>query len=137
MKLVTFSFDDGTLYNEKYKRWFESWECAYACGHDGDAFMEADGIDLMLFYDEHPLIKCRESFYDLVYGNTRDEATETMFLLIEYVGNQYREFSFDLENIAIQDVNKYIAAIKNWHYTGEFTIGEFSGPPVYEHWKER
>lgn len=117
-------------------RWFEYMGCGYAHWRDGKAFQEADDMDLYYFHKEHPAINCRESSYDLEYGNTRDEVAYASFLLMEYVDTRHRFFSFDTENITMAEAMKYVDAIEDWHRTGELNAGPYHGCPEYSSWAE-
>lgn len=123
-------------FDSDHNRWFEYMGCGYACGRDGQALQEADDYDLYYFHKDHPKINCKESFHDLEYGNTRNEVAYAYFLLMEYVGNKHRTFSFHLENITMQEAKEYIAAVESWHCTGELNIGPFSSCPCYGHWED-
>lgn len=117
-------------------RWFESFGCGYTCERDGRASMEADDWDLTDFHYEHPLVNCKEAFFELTYGNTEDSVSRAFFFLQEYVGQKNRTFDFCLYDISLQEADDYIAAIEKWHCTGEFNIGPYSGLPAYTPWRQ-
>ena len=128
--------DDQARFDPKSNRWFEHMGCGYACERDGIALQEADDADLYDFHRDNPKINCRESMYDLQYGDTRAEVAHAFFLLMEYAGGKYRSFYFGLDDVSMQEMEKYIAAVENWHSTGELNIGPHHGCPNYGDWEE-
>lgn len=118
-------------------RWFEQFGCGYAHWRDGKASCEADDIDQEDFHYEHPNITCKESFYEIEYGNTRDEAAYAFFFMAECEGRKIRDFAFSCNDITMAEVNEYISALEDWHRTGEFNAGQYRGIPQYDPWTKR
>ncbi len=128
-------WEDRMKYDHTYNRWIETFGCGYDCGRDGVASMEADEFDLMDFHCEHPLMNCRESFYELTYGDTKESLTYAFFFVQEYVGRQTRDFCFSFSELSMQEANEYIAALEEWHRTGELNVGPYRGEPQYDPWE--
>ena len=124
-----------TRYDQTSNRWVESFGCGYNCARDGVASAEADEFDIMDFHREHPRIHCRESFFELEYGDTRELVAYAFFFVQEYAGRQTRYFSCSFSDISIQEANEYIAALEEWHHTGALNVGLYHGEPQYGPWK--
>ena len=124
-------------YNQECNCWFESFGGGFCCWRDARALQEADDFDLMEFHHKRPYINCKESFFELEYGKTEDTVSRAFFFLQEYAGRKDRSFSFCLYDISLQEANEHIAALEEWHCTGELNVGPYSGIPEYEPWKER
>lgn len=116
--------------------WFEYMGCGFACERDGIGLQEADEIDMYLFHKEHPQMKCRETFFEFVYGNTRDEVSCGLFVLTEYDGAKHRSFSFNLKDISLAQAKEYVALVEEWHATGELHLGPLSCRPCQGPWSE-
>ncbi len=116
--------------------WFEYMGGGYACWRDGKALQEADELDMDDFHSEHPEMKCRESFFDLEYGETRDDITDGLFILAEYDGAKHRSFSFNLKDVTLTQAKEYVALVEAWHTTGELHLGPLSCNPCQGPWYE-
>lgn len=79
----------------------------------------------------------KDVFYYLQYGDTRDQVAYVEFFMSEYEGSGKREFDFTLENISMQQFDACIAAIENWHYSGELVLGDFSTYACPGPWRKR
>jgi hypothetical protein len=123
-------------YDSDSNRWFEYMGCGYACWRDGKALQDADDFDLQYFHDAHPRMRCRESFHELEYGNTRDDVSHALFLLMEYDKSKSRTFSFNLDNVTMAQAKEYIAAVEEWHITGDLRIGALTFSPCCGPWCE-
>ena len=123
-------------FNSKVGRWFESMGCGYACWRDGKYFQEEDIMSIDDFHDSHPNITCRESCYDLEYGDTEDDVRYAWFYLEEYEGKKHRTFDISMLDIPMSTAEEYIAAIEEWHRTGEFNIDQYHGCPNFSPWRQ-
>ena len=117
-------------------RWIEHIWRGYACWRDGKAELEWDGLYRDEFLEEHPLISYMEAFYELEYGNTRDEVATAWFCLKDRKGKKHRAFHFEISNVSMQEFDEYIAALKKWHMTGELNIGAYTGVPEFGPWQD-
>lgn len=123
-------------YNEKYNRWFESFGGGFAGWSDARAMQEADDLELAELHYMQPNMNCKESFFELEYGETKGSVLRAFFFLQEYTGCKDRDFGFCLYDISLQEANEYIAAIEKWHCTGELNIGPYHGLPAYGPWRK-
>lgn len=123
-------------YNAEYSRWFEYRGCGYACEEDGWALEEQDDLEIADFHNNHPTIKCRETYFEMTYGNTREEIATAHFLLLEYSGKLHRDFSFDLTDVSVESVKECVDSVEAWHCTGELKMGNFSTRPCDGPWKK-
>lgn len=122
-------------WGKKSQRWFEHIQSSFSCGADENAEEDWYALDREGYDIRHPYIEYKEAYYHFRYGKTKAEIAEAIFLLIEKKGNMNRTFSFDLDNISLQELKEYITAIEEWHRTGELNIGEFNGNPRFSSWK--
>lgn len=122
-------------FDPDYNLWYEYSGCGYCCERDGIALQEQDAIELSLFHQEYPQMVCKESQFDLTYGDTRDDVSYIYFCLKEREGGMMRTFSFSLNDITMQEANEYIEAMKMWHRTGKFNIGPYNSIPKYDPWE--
>ena len=99
-------------------RYFEYYGGGYSCGRDGQAFQEQDDIDIETFKAEHPGAHYRETHYDFVYGNTREEVADAFFYLHEYAGYKYRGTGFSLDDLSMEEAMAYAGLLEDWHRTG-------------------
>jgi hypothetical protein len=127
---------DEARFDSASNTWFEYMGCGYACERDGIGLQEADEIDMYHFHKEHPQMKCRETFFDLVYGRTRDEVALGLFVLTEYDGAKSRSFSFDLKDVTLAQAKEYVALVEAWHATGELCLGPLKCNPCQGPWHE-
>lgn len=130
-------FGTAATFDETCGRWFEYMGCGYACVRDGIALQEADDADLYYFHRDNPTISCRESMYDLQYGDTREDVSYGFIFLAEYEATRFRTFSFSVDDISMHDMNEYIDAVEKWHITGEFNVGPYNGIPEYRPWEAK
>ena len=121
-------------FNSEHNRWFEHIRCAYTCWRDGRAEQEYDDMYRDQLEKKRPLISYREAFYELEYGNSRDEVASMMVILTDCTKGNHRSFHFDLDNITMHEAQEYIDALENWSYTGELNIGPYRGIPAYGPW---
>ena len=121
-------------YDADSKRWFEYIQCGYACGRDGIASQEWDDLYLDEFYKSRPQVSYREAYYDFQYGFTRNQISDVMIILKEKQSDRHRTFDFDLSKISMKEFEAYLAAIEEWHRTGELNIGPYKGVPNYDRW---
>lgn len=124
-------------YDTASNLWFKDYWCGYSCLHNGKESMEWYFDDKNEFYRNRPHACYKESFYNLVYGETQTQIDYVVFDLEEVQGEKYRAFSFDLENTTMQEFEEYLAAMEKWHRTGELNIGPYKGVPHYEPWQNR
>ncbi len=117
-------------------RWIEHIWCGYASWRDGKADQEWDDLFRDEFRQKHPLINYKEVFYELEYGDTRDQVPYAWFLLEECEGNKNRWFNFGVNNVSMQDFEEYIAALERWHMTGELNIGPYNVSLSFSPWRE-
>ena len=122
-------------YNRSCNRWFEYIASGFSCSADSDYEDDWYALDREAFDRKHPRIIYKEAYYRYTYGNSREEITEALILLIEKNKEKHRTFSFNLENITKQEFQKYFEAIEKWHCTGELNIGPYSGAPAYGPWR--
>jgi hypothetical protein len=57
-----------------------------------------------------------------------------MIILKEKQSDRHRTFDFDLSKISMKEFEAYLAAIEEWHRTGELNIGPYKGVPNYDRW---
>ena len=126
--------DESAQYDTDSKRWFEYIQCGYACGRDGIASREWDDLYLDEFYKSRPQVSYKEAYYDFQYGVTRNRISDVMIILKEKQGDRHRTFDFDLSKISMKEFEAYLAAIEEWHRTGELNIGPYKGVPNYDRW---
>lgn len=125
---------DDSKFDTASNRWFEDYWCGYSCRHNGRESIEWYYDDRAEFYSKRPQACYKESFYDLVYGETRNQIADVMFVLTETQGEKYRFFRIHLENITMKEFEEYWTAMENWHRTGKLNIGPYQGVPNYSHW---
>lgn len=118
------------------KRWFESVGGSFSCGADENAEEDWYALDRQDYDSKRPHIAYKEAYYHFRYGRTKAEVAECLFLLIEKNGHMVRTFSFDLENVTVQELKEYKAAVEEWHRTGELNIGDFRGEPHFGSWRK-
>lgn len=116
-------------------RWFEHIYCCYSCWRDGQADLEFDGEARDKFDEEHSLANYMEAFYELEYGDTRNQVAEVSFHLSEHEGPKYREFHFDLKDISKDQLEECFVAIEKWQCTGKLELWHFSTYPCVGPWK--
>lgn len=117
-------------------RWIEHIWCGYACWRDGKANQEWDDLYRAEILENHPSITFMEAFYELEYGDTRDQVANAWFLLEDHKANRHRFFDFEINNVSMQEFEEYIGALENWHMTGELNAGPYTGVPMFGPWKD-
>ena len=123
-------------YNEQSGRWYESCGCGFTSWRDAKYLQEADDLEMEEFRHAHPNAHVRESFMEVEYGTGYYDISRVWIFFSEYDGGKIRSNTLNLFDIAKEDLEVWLAAVWNWHDTGEFKTEHFSCYPCSGPWIE-
>lgn len=105
-------------------QWFEETKFAFTCWRDEKYLSEADYMDIDDCNHRHSDAYVKESCTDITYGESEEVYESLHVFLFEKDGTKERSSSITLYVIPRRNLEKYNAALRQWHRTGIFTFGD-------------
>ena len=112
-------------YDNEYKRWFESTGYGFCDWDDASAFQEADEIEMIDFRSAHPECAVRESFWQIICGEDDVVAERALFVLEEYESGEHHAYDYIVDDIPLEELERWKKAVYDWHITGVLKMGAF------------
>lgn len=111
-------------YDKTCKRWFESTGGGYCDWDDAQYLLDADESDAIDYRISHPNLSFRESYWDIICGEDDEVAERALFVLEEYENGEDHAFDFSINDILLEELERWKKAVREWHVTGVLKIVE-------------
>lgn len=115
---------DNHYFDTISAQWFEEIKCGFTCWRDEKYFSEADCMDIDDCNHRHPDAYVKESYTDITYGESKEIYESLDVCLSEREGRKDRSSRITFYEIPRNNLEKYNAAVRQWHRTGIFTFGD-------------
>ena len=112
-------------YDETSNRWFESTGCGFCDWDDARALQEADEIEMMDYRATHPEYAVRESFWQITCGEDDVVAEQVLVVLEEYENGEHHAYDYIVDDIPLEELERWKKAVYDWHITGVLKMGAF------------